>query len=57
MDAAGNLYGTTMKVASRNCLTRNSTVAERCSNYLQRAEEWTETVLHNFGNGTDGQYP
>src|SRR5215471_9279774 len=41
LDAAGNLYGTTV-----------NTVFE-----LKKANNWTETVLHTFGKGKDGATP
>jgi uncharacterized repeat protein (TIGR03803 family) len=54
-DAAGNLYGTGGGGIYR-CGTFSlcGTVFE-----LSRVAGggWTETVLHNFGNGTDGAYP
>jgi len=47
-DAAGNLYGTTV-----NGGTYNYGTAFRLS---PGEGGWTETVLHNFGSGTDGAY-
>ena len=50
MDAAGNLYGTT----SSGGIYGNGIVFE----LSPRANGgWTETVLHNFGNGDDGSVP
>lgn len=54
-DAAGNLYGVTGNGGIYQCGVYGcGTVFE-----LSRAEGggWTETVLHNFGNGTDGAEP
>jgi uncharacterized repeat protein (TIGR03803 family) len=48
-DAAGNLYGTTSEGG-----TNIGTVFELTPNV---GGGWTETVLHNFGSGTDGSYP
>jgi uncharacterized repeat protein (TIGR03803 family) len=57
MDRAGNLYGTTaLGGIYYNCYQGVScgTVFELSP---QPGGNWTETVLHSFGNGTDGQYP
>jgi uncharacterized repeat protein (TIGR03803 family) len=48
-DNAGNLYGTT-KLGGSNGVG----VVFRLS---KSSSGWTETVLHNFGSGSDGQYP
>jgi uncharacterized repeat protein (TIGR03803 family) len=50
VDAAGNLYGTTLYGGGRGA----GTVFE-----LMRDGDglWTEKVLHNFGSGTDGVFP
>ncbi len=50
MDSTGNLYGTT---TSRGAYDRG-TVFELSSS---SGGGWTETVLHNFGNGDDGIAP
>jgi uncharacterized repeat protein (TIGR03803 family) len=50
MDAAGNLYGTT----ERGGIYGGGTVFEMSP---RARGGWTETVLHSFGNGTDGFYP
>ncbi len=49
-DAAGNLYGTTAAGGTYG----GGTVFELT---LQAGVGWTEQVLHNFGNGTDGSGP
>jgi len=50
MDDAGNLYGTTLMGGIHN----SGTVFELSP---RAGGGWTETVLHNFGNGSDGQSP
>src|ERR1035441_332430 len=54
-DAAGNLYGTTVYggTADTTC-SYCGTVFELTPN---GSGGWTETVLHSFGDGTDGFYP
>jgi len=49
-DAAGNLYGTT----SLGGVHGAGTVFEMAPN---QSGGWTEKVLHNFGDGMDGQQP
>ncbi len=49
-DAAGNLYGTTYYGGIHG----GGTVFELSP---REGGGWTETVLHSFGNGTDGQNP
>jgi uncharacterized repeat protein (TIGR03803 family) len=51
-DAAGNLYGTTFEGGDSN--THTGTVFELSPD---GHGVWTETVLHSFGNGTDGALP
>jgi uncharacterized repeat protein (TIGR03803 family) len=49
LDSAGNIYGET---------TYGGTRAEGTVFELTRSGvTWTESVLHNFGNGTDGMFP
>lgn len=50
MDASGNFYGTTCYGGLYNA----GTVFELTPN---QGRGWTETVLHSFGNGTDGSVP
>jgi uncharacterized repeat protein (TIGR03803 family) len=51
LDAAGNLYGTTLNGGSRHY----GTVYELMP---QGNGKWTEKILHTFSNdGTDGKYP
>ena len=57
MDSAGNLYGTTaLGGVYNNCYEGLScgTVFELSP---QAGGGWSETVLHNFGDGTDGRRP
>ncbi len=49
-DSHGNLYGTT----SQGGIHGFGTVFELTP---RQGGGWTETVLHSFGNGTDGWYP
>ncbi len=55
-DAAGNLYGTT-----RYGGTSSGCAPYGCGTVFELTPAaggtWTETVLHNFGNGTDGATP
>ncbi|MFZ0312326.1 MAG: choice-of-anchor tandem repeat GloVer-containing protein, partial [Candidatus Korobacteraceae bacterium] len=58
-DAAGNLYGTTYYggTSGQHC----NGGSERCGIAFELTPEaggrWTETVLHDFGNGSDGADP
>jgi uncharacterized repeat protein (TIGR03803 family) len=58
MDTRGNLYGTTAQggVYGSACVEYGA-----CGTVFQLAHKvgggWTETVLHSFGNGTDGVDP
>jgi len=51
MDAAGNLYGTTVEGGSKG----NGTVFKLT--HPQAGAKWKETVLYSFGTGTDGTVP
>jgi uncharacterized repeat protein (TIGR03803 family) len=55
-DAAGNLYGTTSSGGTHNCQGNGG-----CGTVFKLTPTvggaWTETVLYNFGNGTDGYAP
>jgi uncharacterized repeat protein (TIGR03803 family) len=57
-DAAGNLYGTTLEGGTnKNCYDENigcGTVFELSPN---GSGGWTQTILHDFGSGTDGRNP
>jgi uncharacterized repeat protein (TIGR03803 family) len=53
-DNAGNLYGTTQYGGTYCPSGGCGTVFEMTPN---GSGEWTEKVLHYFGNGMDGQYP
>ncbi len=50
IDAAGNLYGTTLAGGIHHV----GTVFELTPT---KGEGWTEKVLHSFGNGADGAFP
>jgi uncharacterized repeat protein (TIGR03803 family) len=55
-DAAGNLYGTTSGGGDYSC-----NGSSQCGTVFELSPTegggWTETVLHSFGNGTDGIVP
>lgn len=54
-DAAGNLYGATLQGGGSGCNGFGcGTVFELTPS---AGGTWTETVLHSFGTGTDGQAP
>jgi uncharacterized repeat protein (TIGR03803 family) len=55
MDSSGNLYGTTFYGGNSTLCGGNGcgTVFE----LTQSGGVWTESVLHKFGNGSDGIYP
>jgi uncharacterized repeat protein (TIGR03803 family) len=54
-DATGNLYGTTSAGGGTGCGGSGcGTVFELSP---QKGGGWTETVLHSFLGGTDGEYP
>ena len=55
LDGAGNLYGTTEYGGIHSCPGGGcGTVFELSP---REGGGWTETVLHSFGNGTDGIFP
>ena len=57
-DTAGNLYGTTGVGGVHPCPSNGG---NGCGTVFELSPKqgggWTETVLHNFGNGTDGVSP
>jgi uncharacterized repeat protein (TIGR03803 family) len=53
-DSAGNLYGTTLYGGTYGGTSTGGTVFELTP---QAGGSWTETVLHSFGSGNDGQFP
>ncbi len=57
-DTAGNLYGTTGVGGVHPCPSNGG---NGCGTVFELSPSqgggWTETVLHNFGNGTDGYTP
>jgi hypothetical protein len=55
LDAAGNLYGTTNQGGSSGC-----EFGFGCGTVFRLAHKngaWSESVLHSFGSGSDGQSP
>jgi len=54
LDAAGNLYGTTNEGGIHCAPYGCGTVFELSPN---GSGGWTETILHHFGNGSDGALP
>jgi uncharacterized repeat protein (TIGR03803 family) len=59
MDASGNLYGTTTHGGSSTfCVNNQSPTCGTVFELIPGANgSWSEKVLHNFGNGTDGVNP
>ena len=56
IDAIGNLYGTTAGGGSGSSCAING--YRGCGTAFElRHGSWAETVLHSFGQGTDGAYP
>jgi len=55
IDAAGNLYGVTPNGGIYQCGIGGCGTVFQLSRMAGGG--WTETVLHNFGNGTDGNGP
>lgn len=57
-DAAGNLFGTALYGGPYSCLVAQF---EGCGTAFELSPAagggWTETVIHNFGSGTDGSTP
>lgn len=54
IDAAGNLYGATLYGGTHTCGQLGCGVAFELS---PSGSSWTETILHDFTGGTDGQNP
>lgn len=58
LDAAGNLYGTTIYGGSGVCST---TAPTGCGTVFELSRSgnggWAERILHSFGPGKDGPYP
>ncbi len=52
-DGMGNLFGTTEFGGSGRCMT----IALGCGTVFEVAPDGTETVLHTFGNGSQGANP
>jgi len=53
MDAAGNLYGTTVNGGSGNCSNGCGTVFK----LMPSGGSWTYNLLHEFTGGSDGAFP
>ena len=57
-DAAGNLYGTTLAGGTYFCPGGDGYGCGTAFELTRMADgSWTEIVLHDFGNGSDGAYP
>jgi hypothetical protein len=61
IDQAGNLYGTTSLGGNGPCILLGSAtgcgIVYELSPPKQKGGQWSETILHNFKNGTDGYFP
>jgi uncharacterized repeat protein (TIGR03803 family) len=56
LDAAGNLYGTTASGGLGPCTFGGYVGCGTVFDLVPSTGGWTETVLHSFGGGTDGQF-
>ncbi len=54
-DQAGSLYGTTQYGGGTGCSGQGCGVAFELA--PSQGGQWTESILHSFGSGNDGQYP
>jgi uncharacterized repeat protein (TIGR03803 family) len=54
MDSAGNFYGTTAEGGNTGCFSHGCGIVFKLT---PSGNSWTETILHRFGNGTDGEDP
>jgi hypothetical protein len=57
IDTSGNLYGTTALGGVYASASVNGGTVFELTPPSTAGEEWTESVIWNFGNGTDGQGP
>jgi len=57
IDGSGNLYGTTQWGGTFNSDCGNSYGCGTAFRLTPTGSTWTETVLHNFGKGSDGNTP
>jgi uncharacterized repeat protein (TIGR03803 family) len=55
IDFAGNLYGVTLFGGTGNCTSESGD--KGCGTVFMLSAAGTETVLHNFAGGADGEYP
>lgn len=56
IDAAGNLYGTTTYGGAYGSIS-NFRSGGAAFKLKRNGGVWVEQILHNFGNGTDGEFP
>jgi uncharacterized repeat protein (TIGR03803 family) len=58
LDAAGNLYGTTLQGGAGSCVMNSY---KGCGTVFELSPagngSWTEKILYSFAGGTDGQWP
>jgi uncharacterized repeat protein (TIGR03803 family) len=63
IDAAGNLYGTNQLggTGAAACLSSAGGSSVSCGTAFELTPatggSWTQTILHSFGSGPDGQIP
>jgi uncharacterized repeat protein (TIGR03803 family) len=56
-DSAGNLFGTTLQGGAYGSALSGAGIGVVFELSSQQNGTWSETVLHSFGNGTDGKAP
>lgn len=56
-DTSGNLYGTTLYGGTGQCSNNGFKGCGTVFKLTPGSGAWTETVLHSFKGGTDGQWP
>jgi len=57
MDGAGNLYGMAASGGDFSCYTTGCGTVFELSPPAKPGDSWTETTLHAFAGGSDGEYP
>ncbi len=57
MDGNGNLYGTTASGGDFSCYSTGCGTVFKLSPPSRPGDSWTETTLHAFSGGSDGEYP